>query len=97
MSHAVGRRLGSDPEGLWLWLWCRPAATAQTGPLAWEPPYAGASLRDKKRKKPKSSSSFQVCREGSVERLGGWNRLGVRKVGISRTRKRNKAHEMLSL
>ena len=23
-----------------LWLWCRPAATAPTQPLAWEPPYA---------------------------------------------------------
>ena len=23
-----------------LWLWCRPAATALNGPLAWEPPYA---------------------------------------------------------
>ena len=28
-----------------LWLWCRLAATAPTGPLAWEPPYAaGAAL-----------------------------------------------------
>ena len=23
-----------------LWLWCRLAATALIGPLAWEPPYA---------------------------------------------------------
>ena len=23
-----------------LWLWCRPAAIAPIGPLAWEPPYA---------------------------------------------------------
>ena len=29
-----------------LWLWCRPAAIALTGSLAWEPPYAvGAALK----------------------------------------------------
>ena len=33
-----------------LWLWCRPAATALIGPLAWEPPYAmGAALERQKR------------------------------------------------
>ena len=30
-----GHRHSSDLE--WLWLWCRPAVTAQIGPLAWEP------------------------------------------------------------
>ena len=35
-----------------LWLWCRPAATAPIGPLAWEPPYAaGAALKILKAKK----------------------------------------------
>ena len=36
-------------------LWCRPAATAPIGPLAWEPPYAvGVALeKTKKRKKEK--------------------------------------------
>ena len=30
----------------WLWLRCRLAAVAPTGPLAWEPPYAvGAALK----------------------------------------------------
>ena len=29
-----------------LWLWCRQAAVAPIGPLAWEPPYAvGAALK----------------------------------------------------
>ena len=28
-----------------LWLWCRPAATALIGPLAWEPPYAPPRVR----------------------------------------------------
>ena len=40
----VGRRRGLDLV-LW-WLWCRPAATALIGPLAWEPPYAaGVTLK----------------------------------------------------
>ena len=55
MSCGVGRRLGSDPK--LLWLWCRPAATAPTRPLAWEPPYAsGVAL---KRQKPVASDVKQ--------------------------------------
>ena len=38
----MGQRGGSDPA--LLWLWCRPVATAQIGPLAWEPPYATGAL-----------------------------------------------------
>ena len=35
-----------------LWLWCRPAAKALIGPLAWKPPYAeGAFLKRQKDKK----------------------------------------------
>ena len=35
-----------------LWLWCRPAATAPIGPLAWEPSYAmGVALKRQMRKK----------------------------------------------
>ena len=31
-----------------LWLWCRPAAVAPIGPLAWELPYAeGVALKSK--------------------------------------------------
>ena len=48
MSFGVGRRHGWDPQ--LLWLWCKAAATAPTGPLAWEPPYAsGAALKSKKK------------------------------------------------
>ena len=51
MSCGIGRRRGSDL--VWLWLWCRPAATAPIRPLAREPPHAmGAALKkDKKKKK----------------------------------------------
>ena len=53
--------MGSIPGlALWvkdlalLWLWHRPAATAQIRPLAWEPPYAeGAALKGQKKKKKK--------------------------------------------
>ena len=44
MSCGGGRRHGSDPT--LLWSWCRPAATALIGPLAWELPYAmGVALK----------------------------------------------------
>ena len=40
-----------------LWLWCRPAATALTQPLAWEPPYAaGAALEKAKKTKKKMTT-----------------------------------------
>ena len=46
----VDHRCGSDPT--LLWLWCRPAATAQIRPLAWELPYAvSAALKRQKEKK----------------------------------------------
>ena len=44
MGYGVGRRRSSDPA--LLWLWCRLAAAALLGPLAWEPPCAtGAALK----------------------------------------------------
>ena len=52
VSCGVGRRLGSEPE--LLWLWCRLVATALIRPLAWEPPYAaGAAQEIAKRQKKK--------------------------------------------
>ena len=55
MSSGVDHRRGSD--SVWLWLWCRPVATALIGPLAWEPPCAvgvalkGENDQNKKRKR----------------------------------------------
>ena len=45
----------TDVAWIWLlWLWRRPAATAQIPPLACEPPYAeGAALKKKKEKEKK--------------------------------------------
>ena len=52
MNCGVGRRHGSDLALLWLWR--RLAATAPTGPLAWELPYAsGVALKRQKTKKKK--------------------------------------------
>ena len=48
MSCGVGCRCDSDP--MLLWLWCRPAAVAPIGPLAWELPYApGVAFKRKER------------------------------------------------
>ena len=50
VSCGVGHRHGSNLA--LLWLWCRLAAAAPIGPLAWEPPYAaGAALEKAKKKK----------------------------------------------
>ena len=51
MSCGVGHRHGSDPA--LLWLWCRQAATAPVGPLAWEPPYGGTGALKNKTKQNK--------------------------------------------
>ena len=49
MSCGVSRRLGSDPA--LLWLWCRLATVAPTGPLAWELPDAtGQPLKQANKK-----------------------------------------------
>ena len=45
MRSGVGRRRGLDP--VLLWLWCRLAAVAPIGPLAWEPPYAAGTALEK--------------------------------------------------
>ena len=46
MSCDVGHRRGSDLA--LLWLWCKPAAVALIGTLAWELPYAaGVALKKK--------------------------------------------------
>ena len=48
MSCGVDCRRGSDPA--LLWLWHRPVATALTGPLAWEPPYAAEAAQENVKK-----------------------------------------------
>ena len=58
MRCGAGRRHSWDPALLWLWR--RPAAVAQTGPLALEPQYAaGAALEKAKKKKKRKTSMCQ--------------------------------------
>ena len=48
MSCGVGHRQDSDLT----WLWCRPAAVAAIGPLAWETAYAlGVALKRPKKER----------------------------------------------
>ena len=58
MSCGVGCRHGLDL--VWLWLWCRPMATALITLLAWEPPHAmGAALeKGKKTKRQKKKKEL---------------------------------------
>ena len=47
-------QLGS---GVLLWLWCRPAAAAPIGPLAWELPYAVGGVLEKTNKQKKTQKT----------------------------------------
>ena len=70
MSYGVCCRCGLDPK--LLWLWCRPAAVAPIGPLAWELPYAvGSALKSKKKKEEEEEEENKCC---IVSWTGSWNR-----------------------
>ena len=57
LRYGIGCRRGLDL--MLLWLWCRLATTAPTGPLAWEPPHAvGEALKSKKKKKKKKKKKL---------------------------------------
>ena len=65
MSCGVGCKRGSDPA--LLWLWHRPAATAQIRLLAWEPPNAsGVALKRQKKKKKKKKKNSESKNIGPV-------------------------------
>ena len=55
-------------------LYCRPAATAPTGPLAWEPPYAmsAALKRRKTKKKKKKKKSAKLVVPILAQRVKDW-------------------------
>ena len=68
MSCGVGCRGGLDPA--LLWLWSRPAATAPTGPLAWEPLYVMEGALEKvERQKKKKNWRYLIL----VRMLSAWN------------------------
>ena len=56
MSRGAGRICGLDLP--LLCLWCRLAAVAPIGLLAWDPPYAaGVALKSEKKKKKKKTAN----------------------------------------
>ena len=69
-----------------LWLWCRLAATALIGPLAWEPPYAmGATQKKtkKKKKNQKTKNNKNKKKKGvSRCRCGGHQQVLVEQSGV---------------
>ena len=76
MSCGVGCRHGLDPK--LLWLWCRPAAIALIGPLAWESPYAaGAALEKTKKQKNKKKQKKKPKTLNSKHRSKGSKNLHV--------------------
>jgi len=52
VSCGIGCRYSLDLALLW-WLY-RPAATAPTQPIAWEPPYAAGAALKRQKKNPKN-------------------------------------------
>ena len=67
MSCGVGHRVGSDLA--FPWLWCRPAAKALIGPLAWEPPCAAGAALKRKRQKKKMLSILHKSKLASEHEL----------------------------
>ena len=69
MSCGVVHRHGSDL--VLLWLWCRLAATALIGPLAWEPAHAtGMTLEKtkKERKKRKKEKEKEKLKKEKIKK-----------------------------
>ena len=58
MSCGVGHRHGLDP--VLLWLWCRLAAVAPIGPLAWEPLHAAGKALKRKQNKTKQNKTLLI-------------------------------------
>ena len=71
VSYGVGRRLSSDL--VLLWLWCRPVATVEIQPLAWEPPYAtGVAQKRQKLNKYKIKKPRGFCALIIFHGAGDW-------------------------
>ena len=68
MSCGVGHRCSVDPA--LLWLWCRLAAIALIGPLAWEPPYAvGVAPKRQKKTPPQKRETLTVLKTLTLKSL----------------------------
>ena len=67
MSCGGGHRLDLDPA--LRWLWCRPAATALIGHLAWEPIWHRCSTKKTKKKKKKKELEVLEKNFSYIERI----------------------------
>ena len=74
MSCGVGCSRSSDP--VLLWLWCRPAATAQIQPLAWESPYAAGVAQEMAKRPKKKKKLLFLCESLENEETNGTRNLG---------------------
>ena len=55
-------------------LWCRPAATAPIGPLAWEPLCAaGAALKKERKEKKKKERERERKKQAQIQRTNQWS------------------------
>ena len=74
VSCGVGRKLGSNPTLLWMWLW--PAATAPIQSLPWEPPYdRGVALKIQKKKTPKKTQENKTKHHTHKKMESEWKLL----------------------
>ena len=73
MSCSVVHRRSSDLA--LLWLWCRPAAAAPTGPLAWEPPHAGGVALKRQKKKKLKKKEHQGIYLHIPKKSDSWGKL----------------------
>ena len=78
VSYDVGCRHSLDL----VLLWCRPATTALTRPLAWEPPYAtSAALKGQKTKKEKrKKAGLRQIANPLVSKFLRWHNPHIKKA-----------------
>ena len=62
-----------------LWLWSRPAATAQIRPLAWESPYAGGAAQEKAKRQEKKKKIFSQLLDARGY-VGPWGQTKVKMI-----------------
>ena len=62
-----GQRCGLDPA--LPWLWCRSAATAPIGPLAWEPPHAASAALKNKTKQNKKQNTHTHTKKKKTQNV----------------------------
>ena len=68
-----------------LWLWCRPAATALTRPLAWETPYAMGVALKRPKEKEKKKVEYRIALDWRTFECIDKNENNIRNLCVSIT------------